>query len=344
MARYGKIESGFWHSRKIRRLSQEAKFLMLYLLSSPHGNAIGCFVLHDGYISVDLGWPAEAVAHRVQELIDKELIERDGETSLLRIVGWWGHNSIENANVAKRVVKEIAALPACTVKERLIEALLRLSDLHPTVMQTLSEGLDKPFWNTSKKVNEPFAEPFRNQEPNLTLPSTTESTAPAGAGAPTAEIEKAKKRGSRIDPNWRPSNEDRQFARSLGFGGPELDQICAGFADYWLAKAGPNGVKLDWSATWRNWIRKEAQQMNRRPMRSAEAAPDSINWDQYVANYRASNGSRWPHRQLGPEPGYAGCRAPLSILHKYGLGQQDAASSTIEVSAERDHASMTADH
>jgi len=28
------------------------------------------------------------------------------------------------------------------------------------------------------------------------------------------------------------------------------------FADYWPAKAGKEGVKLDWEATWRNWLRK----------------------------------------------------------------------------------------
>ena len=27
------------------------------------------------------------------------------------------------------------------------------------------------------------------------------------------------------------------------------------FADYWAAKAGAGGVKLDWQATWRNWVR-----------------------------------------------------------------------------------------
>lgn len=28
------------------------------------------------------------------------------------------------------------------------------------------------------------------------------------------------------------------------------------FADYWHAKAGANATKLDWQATWRNWMRR----------------------------------------------------------------------------------------
>jgi len=27
------------------------------------------------------------------------------------------------------------------------------------------------------------------------------------------------------------------------------------FKDYWIAQPGQKGVKLDWEATWRNWVR-----------------------------------------------------------------------------------------
>ena len=30
-----------------------------------------------------------------------------------------------------------------------------------------------------------------------------------------------------------------------------------GFRDYWVSVAGAKGVKLDWTATWRNWIRNQ---------------------------------------------------------------------------------------
>jgi hypothetical protein len=33
----------------------------------------------------------------------------------------------------------------------------------------------------------------------------------------------------------------------------------AKFRDYWHARAGPNAVKLDWAATFRNWCRKAAE-------------------------------------------------------------------------------------
>lgn len=40
---------------------------------------------------------------------------------------------------------------------------------------------------------------------------------------------------------------------------PDLNPpaVWAAFHDFWIAKAGKDGVKLDWQATWRNWVRNE---------------------------------------------------------------------------------------
>jgi hypothetical protein len=38
------------------------------------------------------------------------------------------------------------------------------------------------------------------------------------------------------------------------------------FRDYWIAVAGQRGVKLDWDATWRNWVRNQKQVGYQKPM------------------------------------------------------------------------------
>lgn len=40
---------------------------------------------------------------------------------------------------------------------------------------------------------------------------------------------------------------------------PELDarEVFEGFRDYWVAQPGQKGVKTDWTATWRNWVRRQ---------------------------------------------------------------------------------------
>ena len=42
---------------------------------------------------------------------------------------------------------------------------------------------------------------------------------------------------------------------------PDLDPFKTfwSFKDYWIAKPGAGGIKLDWFATWRNWVRSQNQ-------------------------------------------------------------------------------------
>lgn len=71
------------------------------------------------------------------------------------------------------------------------------------------------------------------------------------------------KRGTRIDPDWMPDlaliNQMRDECP-----GVDLEVEHRKFVDHWIAQPGQKGVKLDWAATWRNWIRRS----NSTPARS----------------------------------------------------------------------------
>lgn len=53
---------------------------------------------------------------------------------------------------------------------------------------------------------------------------------------------------------------------------PDLnpDQVWEMFSDYWTAKSGSAATKVDWFATWRNWVRRERQAPMSRAKRIAE--------------------------------------------------------------------------
>lgn len=48
--------------------------------------------------------------------------------------------------------------------------------------------------------------------------------------------------------------------------------VASMFRDHWIAKGGKDAAKLDWEATWRNWVRKESE----RPVNGKDAA--STRW------------------------------------------------------------------
>lgn len=67
------------------------------------------------------------------------------------------------------------------------------------------------------------------------------------------------KKGSRIDPAWEPGEEEISYAEGRGLGLETISLEAEKFRNFWLGKAGQAGVKLDWPATWRNWIIKAVE-------------------------------------------------------------------------------------
>ena len=75
-------------------------------------------------------------------------------------------------------------------------------------------------------------------------------------------VVEARKRATRLPDDWVPSSEDHAFAKAMGFSDQQIKFHADKFRDFWRGKPGAAGTKLDWPATWRNWMRSEDQ---RRP-------------------------------------------------------------------------------
>ena len=123
-----------------------------------------------------------------------------------------------------------------------------------------------------------------------------------------------RKRGARLSQDWSPSDEAKAFAKQLGWSDAQIDAEAANFRDYWIAKPGTGGCKLDWLATWRKWIRsskvKPVGQSN------VTSIDEHLDPEEAVKMFvRNGYWSRW----AGPEPGMTGCRISLELFAKYGL-------------------------
>jgi hypothetical protein len=114
-------------------------------------------------------------------------------------------------------------------------------------------------------------------------------------------------RGTRIDPDWKASEEDRAVARQEGFSDSEIDREALRFRDFWIGKAGSGGVKLDWASTWRNWVRTSADRLGKRPVGAAASeavagfyakfgSEEQDAWDEYG---KAKSGKTFPRDSKG---------------------------------------------
>ncbi|ALQ97140.1 YdaU family protein [Xylella fastidiosa] len=261
-----------------------------YLSVLEHG--IYCLLL-DRYYATEQPIPANK-AHRIARAYSKK--EKSAvdvvldEFFLLQDDGW--HN--------KRCDEEIArfhAKAAAQQENGKKGGRPRNSAHHDSQTQTQQKPADFDLDNpneTQSKANtnpnetqiEPNQKPTRPQTPDPIISSSLrseESLVFAEDGNATGCTGKPKRspHGSRLPDDWAPSEVDVLYATQQGVDGRyEAEK----FRDYWRSVAGAKGRKQDWEATWRNWIRRAAEdktssmkhgyqrhEYNSRPMRLSPA-------------------------------------------------------------------------
>ena len=75
---------------------------------------------------------------------------------------------------------------------------------------------------------------------------------------PPSEGPKKAAKGTRLLDIWKPPPD---ACPELGLSTELIAAETLKFRDYWKAQPGQRGVKLDWDATWRNWLRRAAERL-----------------------------------------------------------------------------------
>jgi uncharacterized protein YdaU (DUF1376 family) len=108
------------------------------------------------------------------------------------------------------------------------------------------------------------------------LPTQSDSNATHNTIPKTQDTVLKSQRGSRLANDWVLPNEWEYWANKER---PDLNamQVADQFKDFWCAKPGKDGVKLDWAATWRNWVRNQkAPKMNPADIVRVTVAPSNL--------------------------------------------------------------------
>ena len=156
-----------------------------------------------------------------------------------------------------------------TLHETEIAFQLRLSteELEQTKQLFISKNFIDKHWNLLNWDKRQFVSDsstmrvakHRNKKKQVGNADETLQERPSNAidtDTDTEQIQKKvnNKRGSRLAQDWFLNKSMGDWATQER---PDLDvrQVAEQFKDYWVAQAGQKGVKLDWDATWRNWVR-----------------------------------------------------------------------------------------
>lgn len=245
MRDYGKVHTSFWTSSNIRQLSEDARTLAMYLLTCPHGTIAGVFRLPDGYACEDLQWGSERVREGFHELSISGFATRCDVTKWVWIAKHFEWNPPENPNQRKAIAKVASQVPEeCGWRASFIAECGEFFGVKTepfgnpsetvsesgTVTVTVTETVGKPFLASASDANDTTTKPARRKAPTGTrLPDDWVLPKAWGEWALTER-----------------SDMNAEIVRN--------EALC--FADYWRSKAGADARKVDWAATWRNWVRR----------------------------------------------------------------------------------------
>lgn len=152
-SRYRRVSNRFWTSPTVRKLSEDARWLFLYLITCPHNNMLGAFLAPAGYIQADIKWPAKRVLAALKELqtVRKPdgqigVIIYDEAAEVVLIKDHLFHEGISNPNCEKSARKCLASLPdTVEIFKALLDVLERLS---PRLTKGLRQELTQRLGHT----------------------------------------------------------------------------------------------------------------------------------------------------------------------------------------------------
>ena len=162
---------------------------------------------------------------------------------------------MEDGHYNKRMTEEVARAEEKSQAYR--EAGLRSAEVR-RARSLMREAVDQQRFNrglTAAGTPTPTPIPTPIKVNSNTLVGANAPT-PATAGKDKAE----KRRATRLPDDWSLPDDWRDWAVKVhGLDPQRAVRISLVFRDYWRSKGGAGAAKMDWEATWRNWIRKEVQ-------------------------------------------------------------------------------------
>lgn len=139
---------------------------------------------------------------------------------------------------------------------------------------------------TKAKANENNAPP---QAPvKLSTVTVTEQKNPITSNEVISPLPD-KTKGSRLPENWFPL--PTLVGEDLCLPGDQWSAELEKFRDYWRAVPGAKGRKLDWDATWRNWLRRASENLQTRKAHGQSNTPADKRTAREANHARAFHGS-----------------------------------------------------
>ena len=199
--------------------------------------------------------------HGAYTLLIDSCYDREVFPTLEQALEWTWASTEAEVEAVKFVLSRFFVLDkeGCYVQDRILQELLHYHKNADTNKRIADEREAKRRENGTKRV-----------------PSVNEATPNHKPLTINQEPKEKKTLGKRLASDFSFPLEWEEFCQQTR---PELSPVKTfdQFKDYWIAQAGQKGVKLDWFATWRNWVRStNAPKMNPADIVRLTVAPSNL--------------------------------------------------------------------
>lgn len=125
MAIYRKININFWEDEKIiDEFTPEDKLFMLYLMTNPHTNQIGCYQISTKQMEFETGYTKETIIKLIKRFEDiHKIIKYEEGTKEILILNWHKYNWSNSPKVFACMMKEYESIKSTSLKS-IIDGLL----------------------------------------------------------------------------------------------------------------------------------------------------------------------------------------------------------------------------
>lgn len=302
MARdHARVALSVWADDDWRDLSPAAQHLYFVLLTQPTLSYAGVADWRPARLrALASPWRRDGFDRAASELARRLYVVVDEDTEEVLIRSFVRHDGLmKQRNMAVSMVRAYEAIASKGIRAVFVHELARLRESDPGLAGWVScehvldnRSIDPAEYPTGYPSNDTDVDPstdpsVEGQSGGGPSPSVEGCPTPTPSPTPTPhslllapaaqEPAKARRRATRIPNNFEPSPAVRA---DMAAKRPDVDLELETekFRDFWAAKPGKDGTKLDWDATWRNWIRNSRQSPQSQQKPRAGNGYDPSDW------------------------------------------------------------------
>ncbi len=262
MAIYRNVSMNFWTDSKVDdEFTPEEKYFMLYLLTNPHTNILGCYEISMKQMERETGYNIDTIHRLISRMQDTHgVIQYDAATKEILIVHWHKYNWQKSDKVLKALVDAAAYIKSASFKAFISDTVYirygyRMDITTDTVTVTVSD--------------------------TVSVTESMDADEPRQAPAPEKPVEKPKPKKRFVPPTV---EEVRAYCRER-----ENSIDPQRFVDFYTANGWVQGKGKpirDWKAAIRLWEQREKElHPTARDKPRQDSSFDLADFDRLVNNF-----------------------------------------------------------